>query len=317
MTRAAGMKIPTLTTARLILRPFAAEDVGPLHQILAQDQILCYFPRPDPPDLARVERLISGQLQHWEEYELGWWAVELAESGELLGWCGLQHLPETGEVEVGYLLGRPHWGQGLATEAALASLRWGFETHGLRSIVGIVHSENAASRRVLEKAGLVFVNEAEYFGMAVCRYVIAADRWGDYEISTDPAKLDIEFIHTFLDRESYWAQGRPLDVVRRSLENSLCFGVYAGSDQVGFARVVTDYATFAWVCDVFIAEAHHGHGLGKWLIESVVTYPALQGLRQIILATRDAHELYRRYGGFESLPAPEKWMSRRSAGARR
>lgn len=311
------MKIPTLTTARLILRPFAAEDAGPLQRILAQDQILRYFPRPDPPDRARVERLIDGQLQHWEEHGLGWWAVELAGSGELLGWCGLQHLPETSEVEVGYLLGRPHWGQGLATEAARASLRWGFETHGLRSITGIVHPENAASRRVLEKAGLAFVNEAEYFGMAVCRYVIAADRWGDYEISTDPAKLDLEFIHCFLERHSYWAQGRPLDVVRRSLDNSLCFGVYAGAEQVGLARVVTDYATFAWVCDVFIVEAHRGHGLSKWLIESVVTHPALQGFRQMILATRDAHELYRRYGGFASLPAPEKWMIRRSAGARR
>ncbi len=196
------MKIPTLTTARLILRPFAAEDAGPLHRILAQDQILRYFPRPDPPDRARVERLIDGQLQHWEEHGLGWWAVELAGSGELLGWCGLQHLPETGEVEVGYLLSQRHWGQGLATEAARASLRWGFETHGLRSIVGIVHPENAASRRVLEKAGLVFINEAEYFGMAVCRYVIAPDRWGDYEISTDPAKLDLEFIQTEMTGKS-------------------------------------------------------------------------------------------------------------------
>ena len=305
--------IPTLTTARLTLRPFAAADAGPLHRILAQDQVLRYFPRPDPPDMARVEQLISGQLRHWEEHGLGWWAVEPAEGDELLGWCGLQHLPETGEVEVGYLVSRPHWGQGLATEAARAALRFGFETCGLRSIVGIVHPENVASQRVLEKSGLVLVNKAEYFGMAAYRYVVTTDRCGDYTINTDPAKLDLEFIHGFLDRHSYWAQGRPLAVVRKSLENSLCFGVYAGVEQVGFARVVTDYATFGWVCDVFIAESHRGHGLGKWLIECVVTHPGLQGLRQIILATRDAHELYRRYGGFDSLPAPERWMIRRSA----
>ncbi len=133
---------------------------------------------------------------------------------------------------------------------------------------------------------------------------------GDYTISTDPARLDVGFIHDYLSNISYWAQGRSLDVTRKALENSLCFGVYHGAEQVGLARVVTDYATFGWLCDVFIVEAHRGHGLGKWLIECVVAHPDLVGLKQMILATRDAHELYRRYGGFESLPAPEKWMRR-------
>jgi GNAT superfamily N-acetyltransferase len=135
---------------------------------------------------------------------------------------------------------------------------------------------------------------------------------GAYVISTDPARLDVGFIHDFLASSSYWAQGRPLDIVQKALENSLCFGVYQGTEQVGLARVVTDYATFAWLCDVFIAEAHRGHGLGKWLIECVVTHPDLQRLKQILLATRDAHGLYRRYGGFDGLPAPEKWMIRRN-----
>ena len=135
---------------------------------------------------------------------------------------------------------------------------------------------------------------------------------GVYTISTDPARLDAGFIHDYLAHVSYWAQGRPLEVVQKSLDNSLCFGVYLGAEQVGLARVVTDYATFAWVCDVFIAEAHRGRKLGKRLIECVVAHPNLQGLKQILLATRDAHELYRRYGGFESLHAPEKWMIRRN-----
>ena len=305
------MTIPTLTTSRLSLRPFSEADAEPLHRILTQDEILRYFPRPEPPDLARVERLIDGQLQHWDKHGLGWWAVELADTGELLGWNGLQYLPETKEVEVGYLLSRRHWGQGLATEGAQAALRFGFETLGLSCIVGVVHPANVASQRVLEKTGLTFVNEAEYFGMHVYRYVIVAYQHGDYRVSTDPARLDIGFVHDFLNRSSYWAQGRPVEVVRKSLDRSLCFGVYAGAEQVGLARVVTDYATFAWVCDVFIAEAHRGHGLGKWLIECVVTHPDLQGIKQILLATRDAHEIYRRYGGFVSLPAPEKWMIRR------
>jgi GNAT superfamily N-acetyltransferase len=132
-----------------------------------------------------------------------------------------------------------------------------------------------------------------------------------YTISADRAKLDIAAIHEYLSQRSYWAQGRTLEVVQRAIENSLCFGVYEGASQAGFARVVTDYATFAWLCDVFILEQHRGRGLGKWLVESVVNHPALAGIRRIYLATFDAHELYRRYGGFETLPGPEYWMVRR------
>jgi RimJ/RimL family protein N-acetyltransferase/GNAT superfamily N-acetyltransferase len=305
------MTLPTLTTPRLILRPFTEADVEPLHRILGEEGILCYFPRPDPPDLAHVQRLVAGQLQHWDEHGLGWWAVELADTGEFLGWNGLQYLPDTKEVEVGYLLSRRYWGHGLATEGAQAALCFGVERLRLGSIIGVVHPENIASQRVLEKAGLMFVNKADYFGMHVRRYVITSDRLGDYQISTDPARLDLEFIHEYLTNTSYWAQGRPLATVQKSLAHSLCFGVYRDDRQVGLARVVTDYATFAWVCDVFIAEAHRGCGLGKWLIERVVTHPDLRGLRQLLLVTRDAHELYRRYGGFNGLPAPEKWMIRR------
>jgi GNAT superfamily N-acetyltransferase len=113
-----------------------------------------------------------------------------------------------------------------------------------------------------------------------------------YVISTDPARLDLDIIHGELNR-SYWAAGRPREVVARSLQHSLCFGLYHREVQVGLARIVTDYATFAWLCDVFIQEAHRGRGLGVWLIETVVAYPNLQGLRRFLLATRDAHGLYR------------------------
>jgi GNAT superfamily N-acetyltransferase len=137
---------------------------------------------------------------------------------------------------------------------------------------------------------------------------------GDYTLSTDPARLDLARIHDYLSRESYWAQGRPLEVVQRSVEHSLCFGIYHGAEQAAFARVVTDRATFAWLCDVFVLEAHRGRGLGKWLVESVVAHPELQGLKLFLLATRDAHELYRHYGGFQPLPAPEKMMARPGGG---
>ncbi len=138
-----------------------------------------------------------------------------------------------------------------------------------------------------------------------------------YLISTDPALLDAQAIHAFLSR-AYWSEGIPLDTVRRALEGSLCFGLYeearqtdgtqaARARQVGLARVITDFATFAYLCDVYVLEEHRGRGLGHWLIERVLESPRLQGLRRWVLVTRDAHELYRQ-AGFTDLAAPERFM---------
>jgi GNAT superfamily N-acetyltransferase len=127
-----------------------------------------------------------------------------------------------------------------------------------------------------------------------------------YRISTDPSELDLGVIHGYL-KESYWAAGVPEEVVRRSIENSLCFGVYRDGEQVGFARVITDRATFAYLADVFVLEEHRGRELGKWLVEVILSHPDLQGLRRWMLATRDAHDLYRRYG-FAGLGRPEIFM---------
>ena len=118
---------------------------------------------------------------------------------------------------------------------------------------------------------------------------------GEYAISSDPKRLDLGFVHGFLTT-SYWAQNISEEAVRRSVEHSLCFGVYHEQTQVGFARVITDRATFAYLADVFITEQHRGRGLGKWLIETIVTHPELSGLRRWILVTRDAHDLYRKCG---------------------
>ncbi len=136
-------------------------------------------------------------------------------------------------------------------------------------------------------------------------------RRGDYFISTDRALLDLNVIHDYLSNQSYWATGRSLETIRRSIENSLSFGLYndAGGRHLGFARVITDYATFAWVADVFILDEARGQGLGKWLMEVILAHPELQGFRRWILATKDAHELYRRFG-FEELKRPERWMER-------
>jgi len=115
------------------------------------------------------------------------------------------------------------------------------------------------------------------------------------EISTDPARLDVGVIHDFL-RGSYWAAGIPRDIVERSIRSSICFGAYDGARQVGFVRVVTDRATFAWVCDVFVVESHRRRGIADALMSAVMAHPELQGLRRWNLATRDMHELYRRHG---------------------
>jgi ribosomal protein S18 acetylase RimI-like enzyme len=124
---------------------------------------------------------------------------------------------------------------------------------------------------------------------------------GAYEISTDPARLDVAAIHAYLTR-SYWSPGIPIGIVERALRHSLCFGVYesAGGAQVGLARVVTDYATFAYLCDVYVLEEHRGHGLGKRMMRELMAHPALSGARRVMLATRDAHGLYAGFGFLEA-----------------
>jgi N-acetylglutamate synthase-like GNAT family acetyltransferase len=131
-------------------------------------------------------------------------------------------------------------------------------------------------------------------------------RRGDYSISTDRSRLDREVIHAFL-RESYWARGISREVVDRSIENALCFGLYEGAQQIGFARIISDFVTFAYLADVFVLEAHRGRGLGQWLMEVIRAHPELQGLRRWMLATKDAHGLYRKFG-FLPLEKPERIM---------
>ncbi len=128
-------------------------------------------------------------------------------------------------------------------------------------------------------------------------------------VSSDPRRLDVDLIHRFLSEESYWARGIPRDVVDRAIEHSLCFGAYDGDRQVGFARVITDRATYAYVADVFTLASHRGRGVGKRLMAAIVAHPDLQALRRWNLFTRDAHGLYRRYG-FTDPRYPERLMER-------
>jgi GNAT superfamily N-acetyltransferase len=132
---------------------------------------------------------------------------------------------------------------------------------------------------------------------------------GEYCISTDKSRLQSEVIQRFLANESYWATTRTPEQTQTAIENSICFGLYYGESQIGFARVVSDKATFAYVGDVFVLEEFRGEGLSKWLMETIIEHPELQGLRRWLLATRDAHGLYAQYG-FEHLRFPKRWMER-------
>lgn len=131
------------------------------------------------------------------------------------------------------------------------------------------------------------------------------------EISSDKCKLDLDLIHNYLSEDSYWAKGRSIETVKRSIVNSLCFGIYENDEQIGFARVVTDYAVFAWLLDVFILDTYQGKGYGKNLLSYIMAHPELQGLQRWGLGTNDAHGLYNKFG-FEALDHPEFMMEKKA-----
>ena len=175
------MSIPTITTSNLRLRPFAAGDLPALFEILQEPGIFQYFPNPGNPTRNQVRRFIERQIHGWEDFGYAWWAVEPYEENCLAGWCGLQFLPESDETEIGYLLGERFRGKGYATEAAQRSVRWGFETLPLERLIALVHPQNTASRRVIEKVGMTYLHEAEYFGMLCRKYQLAR---GDHLFNT-------------------------------------------------------------------------------------------------------------------------------------
>jgi len=158
-----------LETERLILRHFTSDDVGVYHTILGDDEVGKWLPKGEGYTLDEVEGWIEKIRRHWEKHGFGVWALMRRDNGTFIGSCGLRILEETGEVEVLYEIARGEWGKGYATEASRAAVEFGFEVVGLEKIIGLTKPKNVASYRVLEKAGLRFCREAEYFGF-VCRY---------------------------------------------------------------------------------------------------------------------------------------------------
>jgi RimJ/RimL family protein N-acetyltransferase len=162
--------IPTITTARLSLRPWTPEDAIALFDILQEEKILRYFPNQSPPSCDKVDLYIAHHLAHWDKYGYGHWAVVTQQDGQVVGWNGLEYLPEVNETEVAYLLSNRVWGLGYGTEATLATVHFGFEQAHLEAIIGLVHPENIGSVRVLEKCGLTFADRINLWGMDMSRY---------------------------------------------------------------------------------------------------------------------------------------------------
>ena len=176
-TYSAAMEIPQIKTPNLLLDPLLPEDAGVLYRIYQSSGVLTYFPDPVPPALEKVQRFINGQQAHWNKHGYGNWGIRLVGTPEIIGWAGLQYLPELGETEVGFLLDRPYWGRGYATEAAQASLDFGFEHMNLARIIALVHPGNLASQRVIEKCGMVYVDTLPLWGIDLMRFRFIGDSY--------------------------------------------------------------------------------------------------------------------------------------------
>ena len=170
-------QVPTLKTARLTLRSMTGEDAAALHRINQSEGVLRYFPNTVPPPLEKVERFVAFQGRHWEQHAYGNWGVVPEGEAEIIGWAGLQFLPELNETEVGFLLDRPFWGLGYATEAAQASLQFGFAACGLDHVIALVHPENSASQRVIAKCGMAYQETLALWGIELRKYRV--ERPGD------------------------------------------------------------------------------------------------------------------------------------------
>jgi [ribosomal protein S5]-alanine N-acetyltransferase len=162
--------IPSIETEQLVLRPLVDTDAIVLQRINQTEGVLRYFPNPVPPSLERVQRFIAGELIGWEKYGYANWGVLPKGESEIAGWAGLEYLPETQETEVGFLLDKPFWGRGFATEAARAALSFGFERRGLQQVIALVHPDNLASQRGIAKCGMRFIDRKTYFGIELMRF---------------------------------------------------------------------------------------------------------------------------------------------------
>ncbi|MBI5351495.1 MAG: GNAT family N-acetyltransferase [Chloroflexi bacterium] len=166
------MNIPTIRAKNLALIPIQPLHAEILHDIYRTDGVLRYFPNTTPPLLEKIQRFITGQQEHWEKFGYGNWGILPDSEKEIIGWAGLQFLPELNETEVDFLMDKPFWGKGYGTEAARASLQFGFDHFDFPHLIALVHPDNLASRRVIEKCGMSYVETMHLWGMDLMRHCI-------------------------------------------------------------------------------------------------------------------------------------------------
>lgn len=296
-------ELPTLPSARLRLRRLQPNDCAALYAVYSDPQAMRYWSRPPMQALAEAERLLAEIEDYRARGSLLQWGIDL--DGQIVGCVTLFYLnPAQGRAEVGYILRSDHWGQGYASEAVGRLLQHA-EAIGLRRIEADVDPRNQRSLRLMQRLG--FRRE----GLLKARWCVAGEvqdtvllgrlltppaaRPG-FVVSCDPIDVDIDRVHDYLCKHSYWARGIPRALVERAAANSLNFSGLLDGVQVAYARAISDYATFANLVDVYVLPEHRGRGYSARLMEAVVAHPDLQGLRRMTLATRDAHGLYARFG---------------------
>lgn len=318
------MNIHELQTPRLLARRLTTADIQPWVAYMTAPGAMRFFPGIDA-SRAGAEYWIERQLMRYQRDGCGLMALIERHSGVLIGQCGLlrQVVDDQPELEVGYHL-LPAWrGKGYGLEAAQAFRDLAFDNEIATSVVSLIHINNHDSQRLAERNGLqrerLTLNYGTFAGVPHYIYRMSREQWltlqqaasgqQPFVVSDDRSRLDRALIHEFLSCQSYWAQGIPESVLNQALDHSLCFGGYLGNHQVAFARVVTDCATFANLLDVFVLPQWRGRGFARCLLKAVMSHPDLQGLRRIMLATRDAHGLYKAMG-FSSPQHPDSLMER-------
>ena len=307
--------LPTFKTDRLILREVTHEDILSYEKYFINYEVIqhlaAHVPWPYPKNGVRefLDKFIfpdQGKTQ-WL-----WGIFEKENPAELIG---AVHLWREGRPENrGFWLGKPFWGKGYMTEAVAPVMDYAFNNFGFEKLVFANAVGNLKSRRVKEKTGakLIDVKPAKFVNPEYTEHEIwelKREDWKNqsseyYILNSEREELQIDIVHGMLTN-AYWCKGIPKETLRKAIDNSLCFGVYKQKVQIGFARAISDSATFAWLCDVIIDEKYRGNGLSKELMKLIVNHPNLKGLRRICLATKDAHKLYEQFN-FKVTETPQK-----------
>lgn len=316
--------IDHLETPRLVARRLTRADIECWLPFMTSPGALRFFATMDA-NRAGAEAWIERQLQRYQRDGHGLMALIDKASGALVGQCGLmwQQVDGVAELEVGYHLLPRYRGRGYGLEAARAFRDYAFASGMSESLVSLIHINNHDSQRLAGRNGLaperLTLNYGVFAGVPHYVYRIGRERWLQLQrppladlplvVSDDRGRLDRRLIHRFLTDESYWAKGISEATVNRAIDHSLCFGGYQGNHQRAFARVVTDFATFAYLADVFVVAEARGRGYARQMMAAIMADPRLQGLRRFSLATRDCHRLYAGFG-FNPPARPDTLMER-------